>query len=92
MLISQDEELQKEADAVLWGVTQKKTEARRQISLLSALLELRQVRVKRLTAAGQTVSQTQIDSFNTVIGWFTLWGKEAVGYVVSCDCADKHFF
>uniref|UniRef100_A0A1B6GP71 Uncharacterized protein n=1 Tax=Cuerna arida TaxID=1464854 RepID=A0A1B6GP71_9HEMI len=65
--VQREEDLQKQADAVLWGVTQEKTEAKRQVALLSRLLELRQVRVKRLTAAGRPASQLQIETFNTVI-------------------------
>ncbi|XP_054288886.1 programmed cell death protein 7-like [Macrosteles quadrilineatus] len=65
--VKREEDMKKEADAVLWSVTQKKTEAKRQVAMLAALLNLRSVRVARLTAAGQPVSQSQIDTFNTVI-------------------------
>lgn len=67
MLLLKDQELQQEADAVLWGVRQRRSEARRQLELLSALQELREARVRRRTAAGQSTSAIEIQTFTTVI-------------------------
>lgn len=54
-------------------MTRKKTEAKRQIALLSGLLKLRQARVTALTATGKNISQQQTEAFNSVIGKFKLF-------------------
>lgn len=57
-----------EADSVLWEVTQKKAEARKQISLLTSLLQLRNSKATALRSSGKYVSEGEITTFNTVIG------------------------
>jgi len=75
-----EEDLKREADAVLWEVRHKTAEGRRQVALLSALLELREVRAKQLQAAGTAVTTSQIDSFNTVIERLRkMWTKHLAG-------------
>lgn len=52
---------------MLWGVRQRRSEARRQLELLSSLQELREARVRRRSSAGQSISTVEIDTFTTVI-------------------------
>lgn len=78
-----EEELKQQADAVLSSVMQKKAEARKQIALLSALLQLRQARVTAILGTGRTVSQTQINTFNEVIEKLkAMWTKQLDEYLL----------
>lgn len=78
-----EEELKQQADAVLSSVTQKKAEARKQIALLSALLQLRQARVTAVLGTGRTVSQIQITTFNEVIEKLKeMWTKQLDEYLL----------
>lgn len=64
----QEESLKVEADAVLSDVTYKKSEARRQLAMLSALEKLRQLRTQVASTRGEHVSLELSECFSSVIG------------------------
>ncbi|CAG2053572.1 unnamed protein product [Timema podura] len=73
----QEESLKVEADLVLLEVTRKKNEAKRQLSLLSSLLKLRQLRAKTWASRGQAVSFESGERFTKVIERLRkLWESE----------------
>nr|CAD7423521.1 unnamed protein product [Timema monikensis] len=72
-----EESLKVEADLVLLEVTRKKNEAKRQLSLLSSLLKLRQLRAKTWASRGQAVSFESGERFIKVIERLRkLWESE----------------
>lgn len=62
-----EESLKVEADAVLSDVTYKKSEARRQLAMLSALEKLRQLRTQVASTRGEHVSLELSECFSSVI-------------------------
>nr|CAD7585807.1 unnamed protein product [Timema genevievae] len=75
--VKKEESLKVEADLVLLEVTRKKNEAKRQLSLLSSLLKLRQLRAKTWASRGQAVSFESGERFTKVIERLRkLWESE----------------
>lgn len=76
-----EESLKKEADTILSDVTRKKAEARRQVALLSALVKLRQLRVKSAASRGQHISVEGGIRFNKVADHLQkLWSNQLKEY------------
>ncbi|XP_066994037.2 programmed cell death protein 7 [Anabrus simplex] len=76
-----DESLKAEADTILSDVTRKKTEARRQLALLSSLLKLHQLRVKTASSKGEHISAEHGIRFCKVTDHLRiLWEKQLKEY------------
>lgn len=58
----------KDADCVLAEVTKKKSEARKQLALISALSKLRAVRDQIATQRGEKLSLEDRNAFNITLG------------------------
>lgn len=56
LMFLQDDEMKKEADAVLSEVTRRQSDGRRQIALLEALQKLHQARIQTLEGRGSKLS------------------------------------
>lgn len=63
-----EERMKKDADCVLYEVTKKKSEARKQLSLISALVKLRTVRDNMATQRGEKLSLEDRKAFGHVTG------------------------
>ncbi|XP_044262039.1 U11/U12 small nuclear ribonucleoprotein 59 kDa protein-like [Tribolium madens] len=61
-----EEKMKKDADCVLYEVTKKKSEARKQLSLISALVKLRTVRDAMATQRGEKLSLEDRKAFGHV--------------------------
>uniref|UniRef100_A0A0A9VWK8 Programmed cell death protein 7 n=1 Tax=Lygus hesperus TaxID=30085 RepID=A0A0A9VWK8_LYGHE len=61
------EMVKNEADAVLSGVTQKKSEAKRMLGLLNSLTKLRNAKLAQLASFNNHVSEEETKTFNLVI-------------------------
>lgn len=61
--------MRKDADCVLYEVNKKKSDARKQLSLLSALMKLRSVREQAALQKGQVVSLEDRNAFASATGW-----------------------
>ncbi|GJQ73820.1 hypothetical protein Trydic_g18758 [Trypoxylus dichotomus] len=59
-----EEKMQKDADCVLAEVTAKKSDARKQLSLISALIKLRNIRENLAIQRGEKVSLEDRSAFN----------------------------
>ena len=59
-----EEEMQKDADSVLSEVTKKKSDARKQLTLISALVKLRNIRDQVATQRGEKPSLEDRRAFN----------------------------
>ncbi|KAJ8981768.1 hypothetical protein NQ317_002362 [Molorchus minor] len=78
-----EEEMQKDADCVLSEVTKKKSDARKQISLLSSLAKLRSVRDQMATQRGEKVSLEDRKAFNiTTEKLMKIWGSSLKIYSI----------
>lgn len=76
-----EESLKYEADQVLSEVTRKKSEARRQINMLSALLKLRNIRNQTAVNRGQHVDAESGLRFTRVVEHLQkLWEDQLKGY------------
>lgn len=64
----QEELLKKDADCILAEVTKKKSEARKQISILGSLVKLRAVREQTAVQRGEKVSLDDSNAFKTNTG------------------------
>lgn len=60
--------MKKDADCVLAEVTKKKSDARKQLSLVSSLTKLRSVRDQIATQRGERVSLEDRQAFNVTTG------------------------
>lgn len=60
--------MKKDADCVLAEVTKKKSDARKQLSLISSLTKLRFVRDQIATQRGEKVSLEDRQAFNIITG------------------------
>ncbi|XP_069694214.1 programmed cell death protein 7 [Periplaneta americana] len=79
--IKREESLKCEADQVLSEVTRKKSEARRQINMLSALLKLRNTRIHTVMNRGQHIDAESNIRFTRVIEHLEkLWVDQLKGY------------
>uniref|UniRef100_A0A1B6CQH6 Programmed cell death protein 7 n=1 Tax=Clastoptera arizonana TaxID=38151 RepID=A0A1B6CQH6_9HEMI len=80
--VQREENLKREADSVLWEVNQKKSDARKQINLLSALLKLREAKVTALKSSGKYVSESEVSTFNIIIDKLkSMWERQLDGYL-----------
>lgn len=61
-----EEKMKKDADCVLYEVTKKKSEARKQLSLISALVKLRSVRDSMAVQRGEKLSLEDRKAFGSV--------------------------
>lgn len=66
--VKRDEYLKKDADCVLSEVTKKKSDARKQLSLLAALVKLHSVREKKVVDNGEMVNAEDAAAFKENIG------------------------
>ncbi|KAJ8961955.1 hypothetical protein NQ314_005857 [Rhamnusium bicolor] len=64
--VKMEEDMTKDADCVLAEVTKKKSDARRQLSLISSLTKLRSVRDQIATQRGEQVSLEDRQAFNVI--------------------------
>lgn len=64
----QEELLKKDADCILSEVTKKKSDARKQLALLSALVKLRNVRQKTAEVNGQKLNYDDMEAFDKNTG------------------------
>ncbi|RZC42296.1 hypothetical protein BDFB_004793 [Asbolus verrucosus] len=64
--LKMEEKMKKDADCVLYEVTKKKSEARKQLSLISALVKLRTVRDNMATQRGEKPSLEDRKAFGLV--------------------------
>lgn len=78
----QEERMKKEADSVLAEVTKKKSDARKQLSLLSSLIKLRNIREHMAVQRGENVSLVDRNAFAKVTDDLTrMWKKSQQVYV-----------
>ncbi|RZF37478.1 hypothetical protein LSTR_LSTR005353 [Laodelphax striatellus] len=76
-----EEEMKREADSVLSGVTRRKNEAKRQLALLEGLRKLHKARVVAWNAMGLVISSAQLETFNNVIDRLvTMWTNRLDNY------------
>lgn len=73
--------MKKEADSVLSEVTKKKSEARKELALLSALIKLRNIREHMAVQRGENVSLEDRKAFAKVTEQLTgMWEKTLLVY------------
>ncbi|XP_046399875.1 programmed cell death protein 7-like [Ischnura elegans] len=76
-----EEMLKQEADGVLWEVRRKQSEGRRILSLLSALVKLYQVRVKKRDPDSNPALSENEDQFQNIIDKLSnLWERQMSEY------------
>lgn len=81
--VKRDEYLKRDADCVLSEVTKKKTDARRQLALLSSLIKLREVREKAASSRGEKNSLEDSNTFLTITERLkNMWQKALKSYTM----------
>lgn len=68
MLILQEAEAKLDADAVLRDVLRKKSDAKKCITKLDGLLDLRRARMNTAKGRGETVNENEMTAFKNNIG------------------------
>lgn len=82
-----EEKMQKDADCVLAEVTMKKSDARKQLSLISALIKLRNLRENRAVQRGEKVSLEDRSAFNKLTEKLTnMWEDTTKIYLKEEQC------
>ncbi|XP_071450208.1 programmed cell death protein 7-like isoform X2 [Hetaerina americana] len=80
-LHKREEMMKQEADAVLWEVRRKQSEGRKILSLLSALVKLHHVRVKKNDSASNPAPPENEDQFQIIIDKLSsLWERQMSEY------------
>lgn len=82
-----EEKMQKDADCVLAEVTMKKSDARKQLSLISGLIKLRNIRESQAIQRGEKVSLEDRSAFNKLTEKLTnMWEDTTKIYLKEEQC------